>query len=656
MAHNGGVLQVNLASTQVGGDYPFLNNMKNNQVFARRDNTTPLDLTKQDANGYMHTLYGTGEYTVFFVPSQADRPGNYKIIWDGDGTIHYGSGALVSGSFTSSGGALNNSCMVAVTAAPDDQLQVLGVSGVGSPHITNIRFVHVDDVTDEAAGFAYIRLGTLPPGDLFFGKKFLARLREANFGVIRFLNVCGGNGLMASKWADYTPVSYRGYNEPHFPLTDYAGITGGTGDDYTATLSGFTLVDKAKAIVRYDRTSVGASPTMNISGTGAKVIKDQLFNGNNDDTINFTVRYPTINLVGYLTYDEDLDCYVMSGGSSELGIRSVYGGWPPAICFLLCTTVGAHCSMPISAMSLDPETDLLTELATLARDTFAGTGLKFQAEGPNECWNTASQFRATYFAWFKEKVRNGGTDFDWHQWYGRAMSKIGKTMSTVFSGDRTKYDVICAVQTYSGAASGSDHRMNSTRYVTETGNASDAAKNWVTQVHCAGYWNASYYGTATETTAVADYAAAGTAAAKAAVVDTYMSDDSGPRTDELEDLYVRYGVWAAWVATFPGVVLGQYEGGYSPDYAAPDTGGNIAINNFREACKNWPRMYEKTIQNYRTFKETHGGVMPSVFQMSSDRNSWSVLDPDVYAADPEQWTAIKHYPTTTRRYRLQCTV
>lgn len=648
MPHNGGTVQVCLASPQVGGDYPFLNNFKNNQAFARRDNTTPLDLSKHDADGYMSTLYGTGDYTRFFVPTQTDRPGNYKILWDGDGTIAISSASLVSGSFTSSGGSINNSCIV--STATDDQL--LGVSALGTPHITNIRFVHVDDVTDEAAGFAYIRLGLIPPGDLFFGKKLLARLREANFGVIRFLNVIPSNVCMATAWADITPISYRGYGEPYMPPAKYAGVTGGIGDDYTATLSGFTLTDKAWVLVRYDRTSVGGSPTMNISGTGAKPIKDQLVNQDGGSVIQYSVRYPTLNYVGGLVYDSDLDCYLMCGGSPETGVRGPYVGWPIELAFALCKAVNAHCSIPIPAHSMDPQTDLVLEIATRGCDAFDGTGLKLQLEGPNECWNTATQFWATYFAWFKEKVRSG-SDFDWHQWYGRAVSKIGKTMSTVFSGDRSKYDVICSVQTYSGAAAGSANRMESARYVSETGQASDAAKNWVTQVHITGYWSPSQVNTAIEDTAIAAYDAAGTAAAKAAIVETFMLDESGPNGG-LALLNTRYSVWQAWVASFTGLTisLGQYEGGFSPDYVN-DSGGGILTNNFREACKNWPTLYTRTIQNYTSFTETYGGVMPSVFQLSSERNVWSVLDPDIYVTDEsDQWDAIVHFPTTRRRFRL----
>lgn len=71
---NGGRSQVNLNFPQVGGDYPFLNNLKNSQAWSLADNAgspSPADL---DANGYL--LNGSnaavshgGLLTVFVVPN-----------------------------------------------------------------------------------------------------------------------------------------------------------------------------------------------------------------------------------------------------------------------------------------------------------------------------------------------------------------------------------------------------------------------------------------------------------------------------------------------------------------------------------------------------------------------------------------------------------
>lgn len=590
----------------------------------------------------MQTLYGGGDYWVFYVPPQSARPGKYHILWDGAGTIGGNSYTLFSGSLSSAGG-INNSCVVTTTL----ERQVLGVSALGSPHITNIRFVHEDDVAEEAAGMVYLRLGLMPPGDLFFGKKFLARLREANFGVIRFLNVSGSNRNTATCFADITPLSYRGYGESYMPKTKYAGVTGGTGDAYTISRSGWTLTDKNWIMVQFDRTATGDTPTLDIEGTGAKQLVEARINAGLAGFPS-TIYRPLAGRTGAVIYDEDLDVYILAGGNTANNNNGPYHGWPIEVAIELCNTVGAHCSMPMPHLALDPETDYVSGVATYARDHL-NSGLKFQAEGPNECWNGSLDFFCTHYADAKEKLRSG-LDGDRHQWYGRALSKIGKTVSAVFSADRTKYDVICGVQTVATPSS-VNNRMNSARYVTETGLSTDAAKNWVTQVHCTGYHGFSQYGTAVEDQAVIDWHAAATQAEADAVVDTFWRDTGGSGFT-LALLFGYYANWRAWIDGFIGegftIAFGQYEGGFSPDYEA-----DADTNEFREACKSWPGLYQKTILNYRTFTETYGGIFPSVFQFSSNGNAWSVLDPNIWITpDPPQWTAIVHFNSGARKYSL----
>lgn len=634
MAHNGGITQLNLGSLQTGGDFPFLDLFLNGQYWIRSDNSTQWDMTKHDANGYLTTVYGTGVYKVFFVPSQVERPGNYVVKWVGNGTVTRGmSSTTVSGSLS----GLNGRCEFSTSATSFS----IGVSALGSPPISKIMVCHVDD---EAALDAAILAGR--PWE--WGVKFLQRLNEAKPGVLRFLNPCDGNLTPLSHWADRKPTTYYDYGAaPYMKSTLYAGVTSNSGDDYTIAFSGFTLTDKARVLVKFNATSTGGSPRIDVEGTGLKYMKDQYINEDGGNVIPYVVRYPLINKLCFLTYDLDLDCYIMNGGSTESSNGGTTRGWPYEIMIDLCNQIGAHCSIPLPKLALDPMTDFVQSLCEYGAANLA-SGLKLQLQDPNETWNTAGGFTNTIYAQQKQKLRNGGGSFDEDQWCGRVLSTIGQTMSAVFGADRTKYDCICGVWTF-GSTSSQNDRLASSHYVAETGNASDAAKYWVTQVHCTGYWKGSKQNaSATEIAAASAYAAASTDAERAAIVDTFMLDDSGTAVARISEVFLRYAAWRSWIDGFgQSIALGQYEGGFSPDYNS-----TTEVNTFRAATKNWPTQYQRTFYNYDTFINTYGGIFPSCFQMAGTANAWSVLDPDIYVvAAPPQWKAIVDYNNGIRRFQ-----
>ena len=129
----------------------------------------------------------------------------------------------------------------------------------GRPYVKNIRVCHEDD---EAA---------LDAGQVF-GTRFKQLMSK--FGVIRFLDWQYSNTTNLSKWSERKPVDYYSYNPNHFPRALMAGMTTSVGDAYSATLSGFSLVDKAKVIVRFDHDQTTDHGTLNVNGTGAKALAD----------------------------------------------------------------------------------------------------------------------------------------------------------------------------------------------------------------------------------------------------------------------------------------------------------------------------------------------------------------------------------------------
>jgi hypothetical protein len=95
---------------------------------------------------------------------------------------------------------------------------------------------------------------------------------------------------------------------------------------------------------------------------------------------------------------------------------------------------------------------------------------------------------------------------DFHNWYGGAMSKLGQIVSAAYDADRSKYQVICGVQTANGATAGDRNnnipRLDSTSFVRRvppSGLTATPAKDWVTHLATAQYFTPSAHGTAAET-------------------------------------------------------------------------------------------------------------------------------------------------------------
>ena len=281
--HNGGRSQTNLNSLN-NGEFPFMNVLKMAGNWDSRLIDSVYGPDKLDANGYPTSLYSSGATALAKVPTQSQRPGNYICTWDGTGTIQFsGGGDILSGtaSFTGSitgnvltipgtvtgtiqfgqrlnGGTtlpytfimnqltsttytVSKSQAVASAAMTTDNgskvssgsltgpvlqlpagrrrsgsmltVQFIIVT-VGSPIITNIKVYHVDDAADIAAGKV-------------FGKKFIQRLQEANFGVIRFLNWQNGNGSNVTTWNTRKPISYVFYSD-HEMRSSILSVAGDT--------------------------------------------------------------------------------------------------------------------------------------------------------------------------------------------------------------------------------------------------------------------------------------------------------------------------------------------------------------------------------------------------------------------------------------------
>jgi hypothetical protein len=624
---NGGRSQVNLNFLQVGGDFPFLNHLKTAQSWTLRDNSDAPDPSTLDSDGYPTSIVNGGVYTVFFVPSQTVRPGNYVITWQGNGTIYCGmNNTPVSGSKTSANGSGR------YVFSTNQTRFVVGIEAIGNPRIADMKVFHVND---EAA----INAGQV------FGVKFKQRLAEARFGVIRFLNWQSGNTTNVTTWATRKPISYVFYAGGEYRKSLYAGPTTNVGAAYKASFPNFELTDKATVIVRFNTSCTGPC-TLNVNATGDINVLSEYSSPLSSGGNSFVVGGTSKNLAT-LVYDSTLNAWIKQGGGAS-GRSGLNNGCPPELMVRLCAELGAHPYFVTPPLAIDPATDYIPSLAAYCRDN-SPSWMVPRFEGPNELWNNSGGFFQTGYAYAKAAAYGWGPDF--HNWYGKAMSVLGQAVSTAYNGNRSRYQVICGVQTATGHSMGgtatSNPRLASTKYLTQAAPpqapyTKSPASNWVTHICCAQYYRPSEYGTSQEVSDASSFATADEGL-RLGIASSYANTaNSGSGAFTLAKCAVLYANWKAWALSFGITKMCGYEGGYSPDM-----NGTAAVNALRAASKLAPSLDNFTTINYRNFvglsDTKFTAEFPSCFQLSGmapANNIWSVLDDLYQATNPPQWNAI----------------
>lgn len=626
---NAGKSQVNVNFLQTGGDYPFINLLKTAQNWGLADNSGWPEPSTLDSDGYPTVITNKGVYTIFYVPSQAARPGNYVVTWTGNGTISVNmANTAVSGSKTSTSGSGRY-----VFSTTETRFSI-GISAIGNPRITNLQVFHA---SDEAA---------LNAGQVF-GAKFKERLKEGNFGVIRFLNWQRGNTTNVTTWATRRPASYVFYSGSELRASLYAGATTNSGNAFAVALPNFKLADKATVTVKLNASFNGPC-TFNVNGTGDLPMLSEysqpLASGSNSFPIGGTWQS-----IATLVYDATLNAWIKHGGDGARGSVGLDNGCPPELMVRLCAEVGAHPYFVTPALAIDPATDFMPSLAAYCRANGPAWMIP-RFEGPNELWNSAAGFYSTYYARAKSVAYGWGDEFQ--NWYGKAVSVLGQIVSTAYNGDRTKYQVLCGVQSGYGTTAiltkAFDARLESPKYLSQTAPAQSpytksAAKDWVTHVACAQYITPGEYNTTQEQTDAAAYAAASAnPALQAQIASIYAATVNGTGNVTVKSVATWYTNWKSWALSHGIKKMCGYEGGYSPDYT-----GTAAVNALRAASKNAPVLGTVTLQNYANFvgltDSSFTAEYPSCFQLSGlalAPSAWSVLE-DIYQSPaPPQWTAI----------------
>jgi len=609
---NGGKSQLGVNFLQISNDFAFMNAMKGAQNWTYADNTGKPAPDELDVDGYptpgANCFSHGGVYTIFYVPLQSERAGNYVATWSGSSTLRTGMSATVlpTATFTGSiaagivtagapnggtiqkGMSLNGSGVSSGTVVGD---QITGTAGqAGTYFVTGTTTaastsMSVDGGTKTGTGanrFVFsttdfrfdigFSAATTAPSNLkvfhvddeaelnagrILGKKFRQNWAYMNAGVIRFGDWQGMNTTGVTTWDTRKPVSYVYYSGSDYRPSLYAGVTTNVGDAYSvgAPPAGFSLTDKATVIVKFNATATSNTPTIDVAGSGAIAIKDHF-----GDTISFSVRRPTANAVGTLIYDATLNAWIKQGGDTDVGDRGIGNGVPPETMLRVAIELGGHPYVTTPYLSIDPITDYMPSMATYFRDN-APSWMIPRYEGPNETWNSAGGFYATRYGWNKA-LAYWATSNDTHNWYGKAVSLLGQAISVVYSDNRTRYQVLAGVQSVAGcgnascstsATSGSNARLASTLFVSsgpaQSGYAQSAAYNWVTHVAMANYVTPVAYGTLQELRDGYAYVVtnAGNPSAQTALADAY-ADTLGGAAAAYNLNYVKAaaGHWYTW--------------------------------------------------------------------------------------------------------------
>jgi hypothetical protein len=568
MPHNGGLFQTGFNFLLIGHDYPFINHVKATQSWEIAG-VGFADPSNVNADGYIKTTVGTQEAGgLCYCATQADRPGNYVLKWTGGGATTQMRtswlGTVVEGSNTGP----NGRCVVQFNPATEPY--VIGrcllryYNVAGNAEITNMVFCHEDDEALYDAGEVW-------------SPYFKQQIVDKGFGLLRDLDWKVSNVSNLRDWEHRTPVSYVSYAGEVLFHDLWAGEATRTGTAYTVAKPGFTLSHGKQVHVRWGTAGTVAQAvvdgqltdvivdTLNVEGTG-----DILIQNRSGDPHTFGNGLPAVGYYSTLTYDAELNIWIMFGGNSGNGNKLISGGVPFELFLRLCKEVGAHPWFVQTFLSAGyPHSNLMTELALYAdnyRTTEAPWMIPHYELVHNENWNSAGAFYGTRYGWNKGQLY-WGSDFQTHRYHGQTFSQNAQAIWDalgVSAKTPSRFKLINAVQTYGGSTD-STPRLTSPDWV-----AADPVNNKAAYTYTDVVAFANYYGIvstdqaliSTELVLAMDYDATSDPEEQAAILVDYIA----LYESNIPQLRARYQDWIAWGNTYGITTFYPYEGGYSPDY------------------------------------------------------------------------------------------
>lgn len=286
-----------------------------------------------------------------------------------------------------------------------------------------------------------------------------------------------------------------------------------------------------------------------------------------------------------LTYDADLNSWLMFGGASSAGLQN---GIPFEVCLELCAELGMHPHLSIAGYALDPATDLVTSLASYIKTTYqngSATWMVPRFEPGNEVWNTALGINVTPYC--QAKAYNHWQIYTSdlqgvHQEYGKWASVMGQGLATVFGKPNlgVTYEVMVGGK-YVSVVTDQTERLLASAYVHQAApaqsgyakqSAADGTTINVSVVTVANYTNPTMRGAVGELQNAWLYYNGPSAGS-----DTYLSNYVNTLPGGSNPAPAWYAGTKAWGAQYGVNKMHAYEGGYSPDLVpgAPDWSSSI---------------------------------------------------------------------------------
>jgi hypothetical protein len=435
------------------------------------------------------------------------------------------------------------------------------VSEDGTHSTANISFGNIDE-GNPPRHFEIVHVDDVDAYDngAIFNPVFLERC--SNFGTLRFVHAKSVNGNLVSKWEHERPESYISYGENYCYCLPgaFLGTTTNDGDDFSLAAEGFVLEDKTGIVFLSNaETTTPANLRLNVNGTGFVPLRSNAVSVLGTNTLASGVYSVAI-------YDETLNVWMTKRQS---GFRA---GMPVSIMLKLCKEAGAHPSLPLYHLAVDPPTDYVAGLAQACK-TFAETEAPWMVpvfEGPNEEWNPGAAFEQTQYGWAKALER-WGANFDHNNHYGRVLSLMSGAIAAVYN-DPSKYKIHCGVQAVQNASSAAARIAG--KHVSIDGGIPASAYNptivpaiyfstgFTVQQEMDAGWALSQLETDEEKQAYADaFLATGPDAASLMATST-MS---------LKDVFARWSTFA----TENSLEFGSYEGGPHWDAGSGDRTASI---------------------------------------------------------------------------------
>jgi hypothetical protein len=319
-AWNGGLTQTGPWFNLFGGDFPFINAIKNAQNWSNGDNSE-YQLGNQNPYGFPFdatiTAAHSGVVTIVPIPTQTEYPGQWIVDWKGFcGNCGFfnasglsakisGGGCRIVNSAGPAGSGLNCTMTYTLTgaAATQGSLQFRVGKVQNANPITSLRAYNINDAAAQMNGE-------------IFGPRFKNTICQ--FGVIRFLDKGNFNVSAVANWADRTPVSWWNYGANDFvPPNSMAStqITLDSGAEYSVTVPGFTQVDKAHVV---------AIPASIINAPGGIATTADAPDGT--DTLKFAKStFPTSVIVGMAAANATNGSSIIRPNSKITNISSAGG-------------------------------------------------------------------------------------------------------------------------------------------------------------------------------------------------------------------------------------------------------------------------------------------------------------------------------------------